>query len=146
MSVRAKPGRWSLSHQEETLPLCPQHVRAAVRGSRCGGSQAAGNSRGSPDQRGPCPRHRKGGQGLRHRRQKGQCCATAHKNSKSPPPPIVYSALSLLPLHTQNQAGNFHNNKAGMEFLFWKIFNISSSFGSYRMKLFFLQEEEEIIS
>lgn len=131
-----------------TFPCAPSvsGLQAAARDPRCGGFQTVGSTSGSQDQRGPCPRHSKRGQGLRHRCQKGQCCATARKSSRSPPPPIVYSALPLLSLHTQNQACNYHNNKAGTEFLLWKTLNISSSFGSYRMKLFFLSEGVEIIS
>lgn len=115
---------------EDIFPCAPSMsgLQAAVRGPRCGGPQTRG-----------VPAHgtARGGQGVRHRRQKSQGCATARKSSKSPPPPIVYSALSLLSPHTQSQACDYHSNKAGIQFLFWKTFSIFSSFGSYRMKLVF---------
>lgn len=149
MWVQAKPGCRSLRHQEGTLSPVPP----ACQGCR---QQREALDVGAPRQRGAAvgPQTRgvtghgtaKGGQGLRHRRQKGQRCATARKSSRSPPPPIVHSALSLLSLHTQNQAGNYHNSKAGTEFLFWKTFRICSSFGSYRMKPIFFMEGVETIS
>lgn len=128
----------------DTFPCAPSvsGMQAAARAPQCGGSQTVGG----PQSRGVPAHGTARGQGLRHRCQKDQCCATAHRSSKSPSQPIVHSALSLPSPHTQKQACNYHSNKAGIEFVFWKTFNISSGFGSYRMKLFFLQKGVEILS
>lgn len=96
---------------------------------------------------GPCPGHsREGTRGSGTGGQKGQRFAAARKSSKSQCAFIVYSALALSFFTQKKQACKYHNNKAGIEFLFWKTMNISFGFGSYRMKLFFLQEGAEIIS
>lgn len=99
-----------------------------------------------PRPEGSLPQAQKGGTGAQTQAPEGPVlCHCAQEQQKPTPTHCLFSSLPSPSSHA-NQAGNFHNNKAGMEFLFWKIFNISSSFGSYRMKLFFLQEEEEIIS
>lgn len=111
------------------------------------GLPGVGEQQWVPGPGGSLPRAQQGGHaGFRDRRPEGPVlCRCTQKQQK---PICVYCLLSSRPLsfHTQKQACKYHNNKAGIEFLFWKTMNISLGFGSYRMKLFFLQEGAEIIS
>lgn len=134
MQIRAELGNWGLKLTEEALSPVPaewQGCRLQWEMLHAGAPSQWGAAVNPGDRRVPTHGTASTPQGGRTQGvqvQGARRTSALPLRAKAAKANLCYCLLSSHPLsfHTQNQACNCHNNKAGTEFLFWKTMNISS--------------------